>query len=114
MVISIFLYLLCIVIIFTRPNVSELYLAIVLASTNIYFCYSAAIGFFQIGLLGLNPLTGSATVTAYEDMNSFYMIFFGLVMVNAGIIVFSILNIIRLKSEEMLEANHKKRWRDGY
>jgi len=114
MIISIFLYFLCFFIIFTKPDKNEYWLVIVLAATNIYFSYLTALGFFQIGIIGVDPSTGETIVTGYIEMYQFYMIFFAMLMTNVGIIIYSILNVIRLKSEELAQTNYKKKWREGF
>jgi D-alanyl-lipoteichoic acid acyltransferase DltB (MBOAT superfamily) len=114
MIVSIFLYLICLFIIFSKPEKSEVILAIVLASTNIYFSYLTALGFFQIGLVGVDIATGNAIVSGYEEMAQFYMVFFGMLMINVGIIIYGFLKLIKMNLEELAQGNSKKRWRDDF
>lgn len=111
-VVSIFVYFVSLVMVFYKPDIDQLYVGIVLAGSNIFFCWPAALGFFQIGLVGMNLTTGNASVSGYEDMANFYMIFFGMFMINIGIIAYGFLNVISKKSAELLIQNKKPRWRD--
>lgn len=113
LIVSIVLYLVCTVLIFYKPNKEEFLLAIVLASTNIYFTYVTALGFFQIGLIGVDIATGNATVNGYESMTDFYMIFFGMSIINGAMILYSFLRLMRIKFLEMEEKNYKPKWRDN-
>lgn len=114
MIVCIFLYLLCIFIIFSRPTKHELQLMVVLASTNIFFAYLTALGFFQIGILGIDITTGAGIVSGYEDMAQVYMVFFGLALINMGFIVYGILQIVKKNFEELIKSNRKSKWREGF
>lgn len=114
MIVCIFLYLACIFIIFSKPDIHGYYLVVALASSNILFSYMTILGFFSIGLLGIDTGTGAASVTGFDEMAQFYGVFFGFSLINSGMIIYSFLNVFRLKSLELLHKENKAKWRDGF
>jgi hypothetical protein len=112
-IVSLALYLAVLVLIFAKPDKEQLILAIVLGASNIPILYMASLGFFRIGLVGIDLVTGDATVTGYEEMYEFYMVFFALLMIDIAMMGYAFLNVMKLGFLENMSKNRKPLWRES-
>lgn len=106
------LYFVQLILIFAKPDKEQLILSIVLGASNIPICYLASLGFMQIGLIGVDLTTGAASVTGYEEMYQFYMIFFSLLMIDIAMMGYAMLKAMKMAFVENLSKNRKPLWRE--
>jgi hypothetical protein len=103
--ISLFLYFIEIILIFSKPTEYKCLMGAIFASLNIMFCYITAQGFLSIGLIS------GSTVTAYSAMWMFYMVFYGLALINVAFILYAILRLYKIWTDKLIQP-HKSRMRD--
>ena len=113
-ILSLALYFLVLVLIFGKPDKEQLILSIVLGASNVPILYMATLGFMRIGLIGIDLMTGDATVTGYEEMYQFYMVFFALLMIDVAMMGYAFLNVMKLGFLENMQKERKPLWREGY
>jgi len=100
--ISIILLILSVLLLTLNPTIEQTLAAMIFTGINYVLCIFNSFAFFRIGLIGFDS-TGDSVVSAYEDMQSSYVIFMLLLFINIALFFYGYWIYIRKPWEPDIE-----------